>query len=448
MTMKSNIFAAWLILATAPMANCENFFSGLELDDAWSTVRTSAQRNAPRDDSGRVTFDVALEANSVDSEISRAIALSDSGKRREALDILRALVVTTRFSNLKAKYFLAKQYVLVLEGNDALSHERKDFLDNLVAYLSEIRSELSNSELTADQRDFYRRELEDLQRRAQALGAEGVTVTVAAAPAPAVVSTEARPVEPVRDQPASTSFGGGATVDSRVDPDASNPVLAMNITDASQITDDIARQILQGTNLMSRSRNLQDAYGRLAYGWTYDSDYVGGQGLSLNSTVRNRYKSYVVRDLVFKEYTLLKQALQKYPGMPEISARTQPEKFRQWTERASRELTALPANQRLRVMQALMSHESGKIHWRNYRVTMGAAAEVGLGQFMPATAEAQNINPYDPEENIIGIARYLNQCIRDRGGDLRQGLATYNGGGGNYRTAQAQRYASSVTALV
>ncbi|MBW7877110.1 MAG: transglycosylase SLT domain-containing protein [Candidatus Cloacimonetes bacterium] len=445
-------------------ARVDDFFAGVELGTGASTVTEALPAN-PRGSDGYATFDASWEAETVNYGIRQALLINETGSRKEALEILRELSVKTQFKNIKAKYFLAKQYILVLESDSLQDYEKKDYLSNVGALLREVETEVrTDNELSEDQKDYYAEGLRDLAARFARLGGSGFTIasaTPTSVVSPAVIptGTAVQPqtyaqtdrivdTSPARDT-GTTNFGGGATVDSRTDPNATNPVLSMNVGSAADLDAASAQRILEGTNLMSRSRNFTEALGRLAYGWTYDSSYVNNRSLTLDSTVRSRNgRTYKMRDLVFQEYTWLKEALAKYPNMPEISARRQPEQFARWTERASRELTALPQSQRLAVMRALMSHESGRIHWRNYRVTMGAAAEVGLGQFMPATAKGQGINPYDPEENIIGIAKYLNQCIRDRGGNLRQGLATYNGGNGNYQTAQAQRYANSVTALV
>ena len=446
-------------------ARVDDFFAGVELGTGASVV-SEAVTSGPRGSDGFATFDASWEAETVNYGIRQALLINETGSKKDALEILRNLSVKTQFKNIKAKYFLAKQYIVVLESDSLQDYEKKDYLDSVRSLLKEVESEIRTStELSADQKEYYAEGLQDLTARFARLGGTGFslassTPTVVATPVP--VQTQTGTVQQIQaDAPAdrmlsgtptdsgSVNFGGGATVDSRTDPNATNPVLSMNIRSAQDLDAATAQRIFEGTNLMSRSRNFTEALGRLAYGWTYDSSYVNNRNLTLDSTVRSRNgRTYKMRDLVFQEYTWLKEALAKYPNMPEISARRQPEQFARWTERASRELTALPQGQRLAVMRALMSHESGRIHWRNYRVTMGAAAEIGLGQFMPATAKGQGINPYDPEENIIGIAKYLNQCIRDRGGNLRQGLATYNGGNGNYQTAQAQRYANSVTAMV
>ena len=40
------------------------------------------------------------------------------------------------------------------------------------------------------------------------------------------------------------------------------------------------------------------------------------------------------------------------------------------------------------------------------------AGAVGYGQLMPDTAAELGVDPYDPEQNIDGSARYLRQNVR------------------------------------
>jgi hypothetical protein len=60
----------------------------------------------------------------------------------------------------------------------------------------------------------------------------------------------------------------------------------------------------------------------------------------------------------------------------------------------------------------------------NARSSVGA---IGLGQLMPGTADLLGVDPYDPEDNLHGSARYLLAQLEDFGSaDLA--LAAYNAG--------------------
>jgi len=73
----------------------------------------------------------------------------------------------------------------------------------------------------------------------------------------------------------------------------------------------------------------------------------------------------------------------------------------------------------------------------------------GLMQLMPATAKALGVgDPWDPQENAFGAAKYLAQLLNSYAGDVRQALAAYNFGPHNLQTkgmpAQVQRYVDRV----
>lgn len=55
------------------------------------------------------------------------------------------------------------------------------------------------------------------------------------------------------------------------------------------------------------------------------------------------------------------------------------------------------------------------------------AGAIGLTQLMPPTAEMLEVDPYDPEQNLRGGARFLRHMI-DRFGRVDHALAAYNAG--------------------
>ena len=96
---------------------------------------------------------------------------------------------------------------------------------------------------------------------------------------------------------------------------------------------------------------------------------------------------------------------------------------------------------------AIVRHESGF----DPRAVSPAGA-IGLAQLMPGTAAGLGVDPYDPDDNLRGGARYLRAQL-DRFGATDLALAAYNAGpsrveqaGGVPRIPETQRYVQQVLA--
>lgn len=72
----------------------------------------------------------------------------------------------------------------------------------------------------------------------------------------------------------------------------------------------------------------------------------------------------------------------------------------------------------------LVNQESG---WKPKVVS--SAGAIGLAQLMPGTAKELGVNPWNPQQNLDGGARYLSQQYK-KFGDWELALAAYNAGPG------------------
>lgn len=80
-------------------------------------------------------------------------------------------------------------------------------------------------------------------------------------------------------------------------------------------------------------------------------------------------------------------------------------------------------------LQAVIGAES---NWDPMAVS--SAGAVGLGQFMPETAEQYGVNPLDPRSSVEGAARYLSDLKTQFDGSWPLANAAYNWGPGNVQS--------------
>lgn len=78
-----------------------------------------------------------------------------------------------------------------------------------------------------------------------------------------------------------------------------------------------------------------------------------------------------------------------------------------------------------------------------------SAGAVGIMQLMPATAAGLGVTDRtDPEQNIMGGAKYLSQLLKIYSGDEKKALAAYNAGSNNVSKYGAEKYSSYYTKVL
>jgi hypothetical protein len=276
----------------------------------------------------------------------------------------------------------------------------------------------------------------------------------AGVPVPAV----SRPAPQARVQPKTwRGVSDGATVASSSGPRPSGQEAAqapvpesfreLRLTDASQVSRREAEIILKASGFYAdriykkHSPPATSRYEAALAAVTWGNSYKKPRSRVTLDAKRKQW--------IFEQYQQLQEATRRYQGWSDISKKHRPKEYESWVVRASQELTNVPAGQRVALMKSLMTTESGKTHWRGYQPIVSHAGAVGFGQLMPATAKELGVNPYDPAQNIQGIAKLLNKNLAKAGkkglrgrSALRQALAEYNGGGKPPRSSY--RYADGI----
>ena len=89
-----------------------------------------------------------------DEYIRMALKLNEKGQFDSALDLLRSGVTNTEFSNIKIRYFAAKQFVLVL-GKNQMARRNTEFKRNLVSHYQAVKNYIQGPNATSEEIDYY-----------------------------------------------------------------------------------------------------------------------------------------------------------------------------------------------------------------------------------------------------------------------------------------------------
>ena len=80
------------------------------------------------------------------------------------------------------------------------------------------------------------------------------------------------------------------------------------------------------------------------------------------------------------------------------------------------------------ILAGLLEQESGYIPEVVKGIRKSKSGAIGVGQFLPKTAEDMGVDPYDPESSINGAAKYLRWIMDNYNYDLRTAIYAYNMG--------------------
>lgn len=115
------IVAGGLLHGTSPAS--EDF----KTEDLFATIE-GTQSDSDLIASARVgSADITVTEEEIDQMISEALIKNKTSNFNEGLDLLRQAVEKSNFEAAKPRYFLAKQYVLMLDNNTAPQTERESF---------------------------------------------------------------------------------------------------------------------------------------------------------------------------------------------------------------------------------------------------------------------------------------------------------------------------------
>ncbi|MCO4783436.1 MAG: hypothetical protein KC646_14010 [Candidatus Cloacimonetes bacterium] len=150
------IVGFFIILITCSLQNVhteEPFFESLELASDKGVDESASQKDLYK----------SFEEKS-DLSIERALVLNEQGKKVQALKFLREAVTETNFKNVKLRYFLAKQYLLVMKSNKT-ALKNKDYQSNLRYHVSFVEEFVNSEECNAEDAEYYTLGLKTLKEK-------------------------------------------------------------------------------------------------------------------------------------------------------------------------------------------------------------------------------------------------------------------------------------------